>query len=156
MRVRRDLSSIPLRSASETWERIIALVTGPGSRDVGQLSSATGVIASIITDEHPARRAILIEGVGPQLRIYCRFGMKAVETGAQVDALMWNPTAGNWTMHLPCDDENIDWVKKSLAKCAPRIKVFGVADADRAQEEEVPAESKGGPILVDWNINGGL
>jgi hypothetical protein len=156
MRVRRDISSIPLRSASDTWERIIALVTGPGSKDVGQLSSATGVMASIITDEHPARRAILLEGVGAQLRIYCRFGMKALETGAQVDALTWNPTAGNWTMHVPCDDENIDWVKKSLAKCAPRIKVFDVSDADRAEEEQVPAESKGGPILVDWNINGGL
>jgi hypothetical protein len=30
MRVRRDVSSIPLRTASETWQRIIDLVTGAG------------------------------------------------------------------------------------------------------------------------------
>lgn len=43
MRVRRDVSSIPFRSARETWQRIIDLVTGPGSKDVEQLKSATGV-----------------------------------------------------------------------------------------------------------------
>ena len=30
MRVRRDVSSIPFRSAGETWQRIIDLVTGAG------------------------------------------------------------------------------------------------------------------------------
>ena len=64
MRVRRDISSIPLRSASETWQRIIDLVTGTGSKDVEQLKRAAGVMGSIITDEHPASRAIMLEGVG--------------------------------------------------------------------------------------------
>ena len=64
MRVRRDMSSIPHRSAGETWQRIIDLVTGPGSKDVQQLKDAAGVMGSIITDEHPASRAIMVEGVG--------------------------------------------------------------------------------------------
>src|SRR5947209_19930848 len=93
MRVRRDVSSIPHRSAGETWQRIIDLVTGRGSKDVQQLKDAAGVMGSIITDEHPASRAIMVEGVGPQLRIYCRYGIKAVEEGAKVDPLTWNPTA---------------------------------------------------------------
>ena len=76
------------------------------------MEDAAGVMASIISDEHPASRAILIEGVGPQLRIYCRYGMKAVEKGAEIDALTWNPTAGDWTMHVPCDEENLDWGQK--------------------------------------------
>src|SRR5581483_2485455 len=97
MRIRRDISSIPERSASETWQRIIDLVTGNGSKDAEQLKSAAGVMGSIITDEHPAARAILIEGVGPQLRIYCSYGMNAIEEGTQVDSLSWNPTAGDWT-----------------------------------------------------------
>ncbi len=50
MRVRRDVSSIPFQSASETWQRIIELVTGKGSKDIDQLKSAAGVIGSIITD----------------------------------------------------------------------------------------------------------
>lgn len=154
MRVRRDISSVPIRSASDTWQQIVALVTGKGSKDKGQLDSAAGTLASIITDEHPAQRAIILEGVGAQLRIYCRYGMKAIEEGLHVDPLTWNPTAGDWKMHVPCDSENIAWVKDALAKCAPRIKAFDVAEEDRADEDE--PVSKGGPILVDWNIKGGL
>ena len=59
MRVRRDISSIPYRSAGETWQLIIDLVTGKGSKDVQQLKNAAGVMGSIITDEHPASRAIM-------------------------------------------------------------------------------------------------
>ena len=40
MRVRRDISSIPQRSASETWQRVVDLVTGKGSKDVQQLNAA--------------------------------------------------------------------------------------------------------------------
>ncbi len=154
MRVRREVSSIPFCSAGVTWQRIIDLVTGPGSKDVQQLKAAAGVMGSIITDEHPATRAIIVEGVGPQLRVYCRFGMKAIEEGGKVDSLSWNPTAGDWTMHVPCDDKNIDWVKESLAESSPRIKVFDVADADRAEEEETAGAAKSSDIFVDWNVKG--
>jgi hypothetical protein len=131
MRVRRDVSSIPYQSAGETWQRIIDLVTGPESKDVQQLKNAAGVMGSIITDEHPAACAIMIEGVGPQLRIYCRYGMKAVEDG-----------------------ENIEWVKASLSR-SPRIKVFDVAESDRAEEEESDVAVKGGgDLVVDWNVKG--
>jgi hypothetical protein len=157
MRIRRDISSIPFRSAGETWQRIIELVTGPDSKDVLQLKNAAGVMGSLITDEHQAKRAIMIEGVGPQLRIYCRFGMKAVEEGAKVDSLTWNPTAGDWTMHIPCDADNTAWVKDSLAKTSPRIKVFDIDEADRADEDEPAAAAKSSSgLVVDWNIEGAL
>ncbi len=154
MRIRRDISSIPERSASETWQRIIDLVTGSDSKDAQQLKAAAGVMASIITDEHPAARPILLEGVGPQLRIYCRYGMGAVEDGTSVDSLNWNPTAGDWTMHIPCDAENIDWVRKSLSSTSPRIKVFDVKDEERGEDEAEQAAAKG-EIVVDWNFGGG-
>jgi len=154
MRVRRDVSSIPLRSASETWQRIIDLVTGQDSKDTQQLKTAAGVMGSIITDEHPASRAIMLEGVGPQLRIYLRYGMKSLEAGEKVDSLTWNPTEGDWTMHVPCDEENIEWMKKSLSAC-PRIKVFDVAEADRAEDEETASVAKASSnIVVDWNLKG--
>jgi hypothetical protein len=157
MRVRRDISSIPFRSATDTWHRIINLVVGDGSKDVSQLRAAAGVMGSIITDEHPASRAIMLEGVGAQLRIYCRYGTNAVEEGAGVDALTWNPTAGDWTMDVPCDKENIDWVRESLAKSSPRIRVFDVAEADRAEQEETSAAAgKSDAVVVDWNIKGAL
>jgi hypothetical protein len=154
MRVRRDISSIPHRSASETWQRVIELVTGPDSKDTEQLRAASGVMASIITDEHPGSKAIVLEGVGAQLRIYCRYGMKAIEEGSDVDALTWNPTAGDWTMHVPCDTDNMSWVKASLAKTSPRIKVFDVADEERSEDPSVSTAKAAGAIAIEWNIRG--
>jgi hypothetical protein len=153
MRVRRDISSIPHRSASDTWQRIVDLVTGADSRDAQQLKSAGAVIASVITDEHPSLRPILLEGVGPQLRIYCRYGLKAVEEGGSVDALTWNPTAGDWTMHVPCDTDNIEWVRASLGKTSPRIRVFDVTEDERAEDDQPSAVPNAtSPIVVDWNL----
>ena len=46
-------------------------------------------------------------------------------------------------------------MKKSLAEMLPRIKVFDVAEADRAEDEESAAVAKAeGSIVVDWNIKG--
>jgi hypothetical protein len=155
MRVRRNLSSIPCRSASETWQEIIDLITGKGSVDVKQLREASGVVASIITDEHPAKKAITVEGVGAQLRVYCVYGMKAVEEGRKVDSLTWNPTAGDWTMYIPCDEENISWVKSALAKSSPRIKVFDVEQEERAPEEEASTVGKRIDVVtVNWDLKG--
>lgn len=155
MRVRRDISAIPSRSASETWEAITDLVTGKGSKDVGQLQDAVGVMGSIIADEHPRDCAMVLEGVGAQLRIYCRYGMNAVEEGAALDPLTWNPTAGDWTLHVPCDVENIDWVRNSLARTSPRIKVFDIADGDwQAGDDTAALEKNSKEIVVDWNPKG--
>jgi hypothetical protein len=150
MRVRRDISSIPQRSAQQTWQQIIALVTGPESRDKDQLTAASGVMASIITDEHPAESPIVLEGVGSQLRVYCRYAMKAIEEGDAVDALNWNPTAGDWTMHVPCDSDNLSWVTSALAKSSPRIKPYDMAKGldDERGEAAAPA---GNSFVIDWN-----
>jgi hypothetical protein len=112
-------------------------------------------MASIITDEHPGTAAIMIEGVGPQLRIYCRYGIKAIEEGNRLDPLTWNPTAGDWTMHVPCDSENIEWVRKSLSKSSPRIRVFDLEEMDRAERDaEDGSTRKVKEIAVDWNFGG--
>lgn len=150
MRVRRDISSIPHRSASQTWQRIIDLITGPDSVDTTQLTAASGVMGSVITDEHPSSRPIVVEGVGAQLRIYLRYGLTAIEEGGAVDPLSWNPTAGDWTMRVPCDSENIAWVKASLAKSARRIEVVDVNEEELA--EESANRSAAGAIVIDWNM----
>lgn len=155
MRIRRDISSIPERSASETWQQILNLVTGLASQDVQQLKAASGIMGSIITDEHPAARPIVLEGVGPQLRIYCRYGIEAIETGDENDPLSWNPTAGDWSMHVPCDTGNLTWIATSLGETSPRIKVFDVkneafADSDMSNTSQADVA----PIAIDWNLRG--
>lgn len=148
MRIRRDISSVPLRTASETWDRFIELVSGPGALHINQLKKVGPVIATIIADEILAERSLLLEGVGPQLRVYCRYNADAIQAGADVDALTWTPTAGDWTLNVPCDAENLAWVKAAVAS-TPRIKVFDAAESDRFEEDK-PA---GGALLeVNWNV----
>lgn len=78
-----------------------------------------------------------------------------MEEGGAVDALTWNPTAGDWTLRVPCDNRNIDWVKTALGSISPRIKVFDVAETDRAEEENNVAVQKGGDeLIVDWDLRG--
>ena len=154
MRVRREVCSIPSRLASETWDAIVELIAGPNSVDVEQLKSASGVLASVITAEHPSTKAIVVEGVGPQLRVYCVYGMKAIEEEKKLDPLTWNPTAGDWTMHVPCDRENIAWVRAALAKLSPRIQVFDVADQERAAPEETTGRETGKTVTIDWDFKG--
>ena len=55
MRVRRDVNSIPHRSATDTWKKIVGLITSDKSVDRGQLDKAEGVVTSLITDEFPAQ-----------------------------------------------------------------------------------------------------
>src|SRR5258708_35142277 len=51
VKLRRDIASIPARSAEETWAKIIALVTASGSVDAQQLQAAAGIMATLITEE---------------------------------------------------------------------------------------------------------
>ena len=149
MRIRRDINSIPHRSARDTWKQIVDLITSNQTVDRGQLDQAEGVVTSLITDELPAQKPIIIEGVGSQLRIYCRFGMSAVEDGTEVSALTWCPTAGNWTMRVPCDADNLSWVRESLRKTSPRITAFDVLNEDN---DEAQSETSEAAIQVNWNL----
>jgi hypothetical protein len=45
-------------------------------------------------------------------------------------------------------------VKESLSQSSPRIKVFDVAETDRAEEEESNAAAKNIDLVVDWNLKG--
>src|SRR5258707_1133208 len=43
MKVRREIASVPLRTAGETWQAIVDLITGDGSIDAGTLKTAAFV-----------------------------------------------------------------------------------------------------------------
>ena len=44
MRIRRDIASVPVRSAKETWHAIVDLVTGEDSVDRQQLEAASSIM----------------------------------------------------------------------------------------------------------------
>ncbi|TIO80572.1 MAG: hypothetical protein E5X74_32390 [Mesorhizobium sp.] len=151
MKVRRDIASIPKRSAADTWREIVKLITGSGSVDAASLTAAASVMESLITDEHPARVPIVVKGVGSRLVIYCLFGEDAMDADMDIPKLNWNPTAGNWAMTAPTDAVDVAWMNKTLKERAPRIAVHDV-NAAPADEEDAAAASQ--ELTIDWGALG--
>jgi len=147
MRVRRDIASVPARSARETWATIVNLVCRPDSVDRQQLDAASSLMESIIADELPARIPIVFKGSGPRVLIYCRYQEAALEAGMAVDRLTTNPTAGDWRMTAPCEVEDVHWMNQSLASRASRLSVH---DVDQEPGEGDRDEDVSKAIEIDW------
>ncbi|MER8536863.1 hypothetical protein NKH61_29375 [Mesorhizobium sp. M1005] len=151
MKVRRDIASIPKRSAADTWREIVKLITGSGSVDAASLTAAASVMESLITDEHPARVPIVVKGVGSRLVIYCLFGEDAMDAEMDIPKLNWNPTAGNWAMSAPTDAVDVAWMNKTLKERAPRIAVHDVNAAPAEDEDTATASQE---LTIDWGALG--
>lgn len=148
MKVRRNVASLPARSAKETWAVITKLVTGAGSVDAGQLEAAASIACSAMADEHTAAVPIVLKGGGSRLVVYTVHGAEAMELGQAVDSLSWNPTASDeWSMTIPCSDEDVGWMTNALKERAPRITVHDV-NAEPGAEAE--AGRKVADVEIDW------
>ncbi len=153
MKVRRDISSLPLRSAEKTWEVICGLIADGGSKDTAQLDNAASVMHSLIADELFSEHPLTVTG-GHRLVIYLRYRADALEEGEAVDSLGWNATADDWTMYVPCDDENFEWVRKTLASRAPRLVIHrkGETPWDEDDKKAAALEKK---MEVNWGVLNG-
>jgi len=147
MKIRRDIASIPKRSAGETWKTIIELITGSGTVDKKTLENASSIMESLIADEHPAQKPIVLKGVGSRLVIYLLYGENAMEADLEVDKLSWNPTAGDWSIAAPSDADDVIWMNNALKDRAPRIKVH---DVDAVVEDEEESSSGEQALKIDW------
>ncbi len=148
MKVRRGIASIPVRTAAETWQAVVDLITGAGSVDAATLKAAASVMESLIADEHAATVPIVVKGNGPRLVIYCLYNENAMEAGKDIDKLNWVPTAGDWAMTAPCEAEDVSWMNKTLKERAPRIAAHDVADEPDDSEEEAGAQDSA--LKIDW------
>lgn len=146
MKVRRDVASIPVRSASETWRAIVELVRSTDSVDKQQLDSAASIMESLIADEMPARVPITFKGSGVRVVVYCLYNEDAIAQGLDIDKLHTNPTAGDWRATAPCEAEDVAWMNKSLKARASRITVHDV-DVKPADADDQPS-AKG--LEIDW------
>ena len=150
MKIRRNISSIPVRTAAQTWQAVVDLITGNGTVDRQQLDAAASVMQSLIADEHPATVPIVLKGAGPRVVIYLLYNEDAMEAGADVDKLGSNPTAGDWRITAQCDDDDVAWMNKSLATRAPRISVHPADQAPADDEDEDSAKA----LEIDWGALG--
>ena len=93
MKVQREIASVPVRSAGETWAAIVALISAADTVDAATLKAAASIMESLIADEHPAAVPIVVKGNGDRLVIYCRYNEDAIEVGTSIDKLTWNPAS---------------------------------------------------------------
>jgi hypothetical protein len=154
MKVRREIASVPLRTAGETWQAIVDLITGDGSIDAGTLKAAASVMESLIVDEHPASCPIVVKGEGPRLVIYLLYNEAAMEAGKEIDSLTWNPTGGpEWQMTAPSEGGDVGWMNNTLKSRAPRITVHDAAaspaDADEADDN---IAAQGQVLKINWGV----
>jgi hypothetical protein len=152
MKIRRDIASIPRRSAKETWDVIVDLITGPESVDSDTLTEAESVMQSLIADEHPCKVPIVVKGAGNRLVIYLVVGEEAMDADMSVDPLSWNPTKGNWSMSAPADADDVNWMNKTLKTRAPRISVHDVNTLPSVDDEDNSSDTAG--ISINWGALG--
>jgi len=122
-RVRRTFIAIPVRTATETWNQIMAVIAPDGTSANG-LAALTGLAAALIAAEAWTVTPLIVSGIGPQLRVYCLYGEAAIlGEDANEDALSWSPTDGDWRMQLPCPPADVDWMTTAVAAVSDRLEV---------------------------------
>jgi hypothetical protein len=74
------------------------------------------------------------------VRIYCLYDEEAViGEEANENKLPSNPTAGEWSMSLPCPGEDLSWVQAALAKHSRHVTA---RDMTSALEVETTTDAK--------------
>lgn len=149
MKFRRDVASVPCRTAQETWNAIVELVASSDTVDRGQLDAAASIMESLIADEGPARVPIVFKGAGPRVVVYCLYNEDAMAAGLDIDPLHASPTEGDWRATAPCENADVEWMNESLQQRAPRITVHA---SDEAPVEDDESEEATGKFEINWGV----
>jgi len=138
----RRVISEPLRSAVDTWKVIVnLLVPDSGSSVRKELLDITGLASSIIASEAIKEAPIVVYGGGPRVRIYGLYGEDAINgEDADESQLVANVLDGEWTISLPCLDEDLEWVQKALKNHTTRITAREIS---AVVENESESNSRG-------------
>jgi hypothetical protein len=137
--VARRVASVPVRTAVATWERVVEIVTAPGSDARDELTGITSIAAMLIADEQTKDEPIIVSGGGPLVRLYTVHGDDAVEHDDADEAdLAVDPTSGDdWKLTLPASSADVAMVEEAVAE-ARHVAVRDV-DATAIGEERTAA-----------------
>ena len=118
----RTVRATPFRPADEAWDVIVGLLAPNVGAARDELMKVAGVATSLIASGAPKNDKIVVWGGGPRVRIDCIYDEDAI-TGddASEMKLARSPTDGDWSMSLPCPEEDLTWVQGALAKKSTRI-----------------------------------
>lgn len=147
--IRRDFRAVPYRSANDTWEAIVSLLTQNGKNASAkvELDKVAGVAASIITDGYPKEAPIVVTCDGPRTRIYCLFDEDATEgSDANEEPLNFDALSGNWSLSLPCHEDELNWINSALKKHSSKITARNLENGISLEEQ---SKSTVGNLVID-------
>lgn len=144
----RRVASAPVRTAVQTWAKIVEIVApNPESPARKELEKVGGMACASIASEAPKEAPIVIWGGGPRVRVYCVFDEDAItQDGINEDALPRSPTTGDWRMSIPFLADDAAWSAASLAAASNRVTARSVGD-------DVPDEELLAGSATPLNIN---
>jgi hypothetical protein len=128
--VSRTIRAVPFRSARDTWQLIVDILTAAGGASYRpELESVAGIAAAVITEKSPERAPIVVSGGGPRVRIYCLYDESALDGDTQNEqGLSFDALGEDWSVSLPCPAPDLTWVTEALEKKTPRVQVRDAAD----------------------------
>lgn len=152
--VARTIASIPQRTATDTWGQIVDLIAPDAiSAARKDLDAVAGIACTCITDESLRDDPVVVHGNGPRVRVYCVYGDDAIEgDGVNDQPLSFVPTEGDWKLSLPCNEEDLPWVSRSLARVSSRVtaRPLGQPPGDVAESNgNDPTARANAPSQID-------
>jgi hypothetical protein len=156
--VNRIVASVPRRSTEETWQLILEFVApGHASAARRELDAVGGICCCCIADGVLANDALVVYGAGPRVRIYGLYGEDALEgDGVNESALGFVPAEGDWRISIPCRDDDLKWVNRSLRTLSSRVTARSIGetvdDVEKASSmNSNPNMAAKQPDVIDLN-----
>ena len=146
--VARRIASVPRRTSEETWQRVIELVSEPGSAARRELVAITPVAALLIAEEYTSLAPVTISGGEPLVRIYTLHGNDAVDHDLDDETgLAFNPTFGDlWTLSIPAIGSDVDAARSAIGG-ADHIEIRDADLVDASDRSARTAHAR--DLLVD-------
>jgi hypothetical protein len=148
--ISRTVRSVPFRSASDTWQLMIDILTAAGgSVHRAELVSVSGIASALIAEKTAQDAPIILMGGGPRVRLYTLFDDAALEgESGNETPLSFDPFKGDWKLSFSCPDEDLDWVRAALVDKSKRVT------ARTASESIVVSVSKSLPTAIELDVAG--
>ena len=148
--VSRTFRSIPHRSADQTWLAIVDLLAQNNSTARTELLSISGIAASIIADKSPQDSPIVVLCDGPRTRIYCAYDDDAIEDdNGNENPLGFDPLQGNWSISLPCSEDDLNWVQQALSTITKRITAREQSSSTLSESNEEKSNESKSSLKID-------
>lgn len=114
-----------------------------------ELLAVQGVASSVIADQAPKDKPIIVTCDGPRTRIYCLYDDDALdESDANEGSLGFDPLKGEWHVSLPCLKDDLEWVSQALAS-SKRVSARDLDEKDANSSEQGSGRGKSAALELD-------